>query len=73
LQNGAGLEDTHTHTQNMSAFFGAVNAIRYHAEPDKLGQAAFFRVKVAAHDVNGTQDQKELGCPVRCILFDAKL
>jgi hypothetical protein len=46
--------------------------IRYHAEPDKIGQAKFFRVKVTAHDVNGAQDQKELACPVRCILFDAK-
>jgi hypothetical protein len=48
-------------TRNTSAFFGAVNVIRYHAGPDKLGQIIFFRVKVTAHDVSPTPDQKELG------------
>lgn len=48
-------------TQNTSAFFGAVNVICYHAGLDKLGQIIFFRVKVTAHDVSPTHDQKELG------------
>jgi hypothetical protein len=48
-------------TQNTSAFFGAVNLIRYHAEPDKLGQVTFLRVKVTAHDVSQTHDLKGLG------------
>jgi hypothetical protein len=29
-------------TRNTSAFFGAVNVIRYHAGPDKLGQIIFL-------------------------------
>ncbi|HEV3160980.1 MAG TPA: hypothetical protein VGZ89_13500 [Xanthobacteraceae bacterium] len=48
-------------TQKTSAFFGAVNLIRYHAGPDKLGQDTFFRVKVTARDVSPTPDQEELG------------
>jgi hypothetical protein len=47
-------------TQNISAFFGAVNVIRKHAELDKIGQITVFRAKVTAHDVSDAHEQKEL-------------
>jgi len=30
-------------------------------------------VKVTTHGVSAAHEQKELRCPIRCILFDAKL
>ena len=62
-------------TQNTSAFFGAVNLIPYHAELDKLGQVALFRMKVTTRDVSKTHDQKELCVPfvAFCLMRNPKL
>jgi hypothetical protein len=47
-------------TQYTSAFFGTVNVIRLHAEPEKIGQITVFRVKVTAHGVSDAHEQEEL-------------
>jgi hypothetical protein len=59
-------------TQKTSAFFGAVNLIRYHAGPDKLEQDTFLEWKLQHAMWVRHPTKKNWPCPIRCMLFDVK-